>query len=116
MLLTYVYISAPELNYDRKTLFRVIKEAITLAGDVIDENNCELPLPENLFTLIPQEEIDNSENTNSSDNSSDATSLSSSVSDLSYNNEIRSAIEFQTEFGTKQFKLPKIKCDCNICK
>lgn len=98
-------------------MFRVIKEVILLICDIISENNCQIPLPENLFNILSKSNSNNgSESLDTNDVSSLLTySLQSTISNLTYD-KASSYIEFNIDDKRKRYKLGKQACNCHTCK
>lgn len=99
----------PAINFSRKKVNQLFKEAIILAAEVTEEGCPELPPPQKLFEFIAQsEECESCE-------SDGSVSESSSISSISNNSETESYVQFNLKDQPNYYALNKELCKCDSC-
>nr|CAI5854949.1 unnamed protein product [Callosobruchus analis] len=103
-------IRSPHLNLDRKELFKIFEEALSVAEDYIESGCKRLPVPEELFAIDSPEEQKDSEVVVESDEE-DKVSSASSITLNSIEKKTNSYLAIKTEETFEYFKLPEKKCE-----
>ncbi|GJQ85031.1 hypothetical protein Trydic_g3692 [Trypoxylus dichotomus] len=112
----------PKLCISRKQFFKLFREMIFMAADVLNEGGNELPLPENLFVLVPLEDEKRrkpegvkGEDSSSSTTSNSCVSLGSSSSTISFStNASQEIIELKIGDQQRMYTIKRKKCFCHM--